>query len=77
MVLISFALLMPTMAAIWLGLNVVRFYSYDGEAGNLIYLTVIGLQSAIEFSVVVVACLVVLWSAIELVGLLAKRASHT
>lgn len=72
-VLVTLALMLPAMAAAWLGINVIRFYSYNGQFENATYSNVIRLQSLLESCVMVVAGVVVLWSIIEGVRALAKR----
>ncbi len=71
--LITLALMLPAMAAAWLGINVIRFYSYNSQFENATYSNVIRLQSLLEFCAMVVAGVVVLWSIVEGVRVLAKR----
>ena len=37
LVLVTLILSLPALASVWLGLNVIRFYSYDGDPGPGIY----------------------------------------
>jgi hypothetical protein len=71
--LITLALMLPAIVAAWLGLNVIRFYSYNSQLTNVTYSNVIRLQSFLESCAMVVAGVVVLWSIVEGVRALAKR----
>jgi hypothetical protein len=73
--LLSLALCVPALASVWLGLNVVRFYSYPGDSESKVYLVVTRLQSGIEWCGAALATVVVLWAIFELAHSLAKRIS--
>lgn len=48
LVLVALALSLPALASVWLGLNVLRFYSYDPVSDISVYSTVVRLQAIIE-----------------------------
>jgi hypothetical protein len=73
--LITLALCLPTLAFVWLGLNVIRFYTYPGDSDSGVYGQVIQLQSGIQWGFAAVACVVVLWAIFELVHTVVQRIS--
>ena len=75
LVLMTLALSLPAFASLWLGLNVLRFYSYAPESRAYTYTAVVTLQRIIEISAYAVGMVVMLWTTGELGSFLAKRIS--
>ncbi len=75
-VLLSLALSLPALGSLWLGLNVVRFYSYTPESGTSVYGTVVLLQEIIEKCALVVGLVVFYWSTGEGASFLGKQISR-
>ena len=75
LVLSTLVLGLPALACTWLGLNVIRFYSYAPDAGHNIYWFVVQTQDIIVWSGKAVMVIVVLWSIFELAFWLGKRVS--
>jgi hypothetical protein len=75
LVFLTLVLCLPALASFWLGLNVIRFYSYDPEPGPDVYTVVILLQNIIEWCTAAVGVAVLLWAIVELARWLAKRVS--
>jgi hypothetical protein len=75
LVLLTLVLSLPALASTWLGLNVIRFYSYPGDEESKVYSEVIRLQSGIEWFAVAVALVTGLWLVYELAHWLAARLS--
>lgn len=73
--LATLALSLPAFASLWLGLNVLRFYSYSPESQASIYTAVISLQKVVGISAYVVGMVVILWTIGELASFLGKRIS--
>jgi len=73
---LSVALCLPALASIWLGLNVLRFYSYTGGAPTLTYSTVVRLQGIILGVAYAAALVVGFWGIVELSCWLAERISN-
>lgn len=68
-VFLSLVVIGLTLASLWLGLNVVRFYTYDGDGGHgRIYGLVVGIQEYLVWTtgalLIIVASWVVLYLAI-------------
>lgn len=74
--LLTVILCLPVLGSLWLGLNVVRFYSYDAGSGGNAYGAVVRLQQVIEQSALVTGLVVFYWSVGELASLLGKRISR-
>jgi hypothetical protein len=72
LVLFTLALGLPALASLWLGLNVVRFYSYAPESRANLYSAVIRLQAIIEDVAYAVGLVVFFWTIVELSCFLAK-----
>lgn len=70
---VTFILSLPALASFWLGLNVIRFYSYAPESEPNVYSVVIQLQSVIEWCGAVLGIVVALWFIIEVAHWLVKR----
>ncbi len=73
--LITLALSLPALASLWLGLNVLRFYSYAPESRARPYLVVIRLQEIIQSVAFAIGLVVVFWTIVELSCFLAERIS--
>ncbi len=67
----------PILAFLWLGLNVIRFYSYDGEQGIGPYMTVVRFQDAVLTSGLALAVVAALWWTFEFARWLIHRAFLT
>ena len=66
LVLVTLLLSLPALAFTWLGLNVIRSYSYDGEQGFGLYWVVVQLQDIIIWCGEIIGVIAVLWSLAEL-----------
>ena len=75
LVLIALALSLPALASVWLGLNVLRFYSYDPVSDISVYSTVVRLQEIIEDVSYAIGLVVFFWTIVEISCLLAERMS--
>jgi hypothetical protein len=73
--LITLALSLPAFASLWLGLNVLRFYSYAPESRAQLYLAVVHLQQIIQSAAFAIGPVVVFWTIVELSCFLAERIS--
>jgi hypothetical protein len=73
--LITLALSLPALASVWLGLNVVRFYSYPQESKSYTYSAVIRLQTIVEVCAYALGMVVMFWTIVELAVFLAERVS--
>ena len=73
--LLTLALSLPALASIWLGLNVLRFYSYAPDSAAHVYSAVVTLQRIVGICAYAVGMVVVLWTIGELGSFLAKRIS--
>jgi hypothetical protein len=74
--LMSFALSLPALGSLWLGLNVVRFYSYAPELDASLYATVVRFQEVIVDCATAIAIIVFFWSTAEAAKFLGKRISN-
>ena len=72
---LTVALCLPALASIWLGLNLLRFYSYAGDSPTQTYSTVLHLQGIILSVAYAVALVVAFWAIVELSCSLAERIS--
>ena len=75
LVFLTLALCLPALASFWLGLNVLRFYSYDGDSPTQTYSTVVRLQGVIQSLAFAVASVVGFWAIVEISCFLAERIS--
>ena len=75
LVLLTLVLCLPALASLWLGLNVIRFYSYAPESEASVYSAVIRLQVVIEWCTATVGAVVVFWTIVELARWLVNRIS--
>jgi hypothetical protein len=75
LVLAALALSLPALASLWLGLNVLRFYSYAPESQARLYSTVVRLQTIIEGVACPIGLVVFFWTIVEVSCSLAKRIS--
>lgn len=75
LVLFTLALSLPALASLWLGLNVMRFYSYAPESRAPLYSAVVRLQAIIQNVAYAIGLVVLFWSIVELSCFLAKRVS--
>jgi hypothetical protein len=75
LVLVALALSLPALASVWLGLNVLRFYSYDPVSEISVYSVVVRLQAIIERFAYVIGLVVVFWTIVEISCSLAERMS--
>jgi hypothetical protein len=75
LVLVALALSLPALASVWLGLNVLRFYSYDPVWDISVYSTVVRLQAIIEGVAYAIGLVVFFWAIVEISCFLAERIS--
>ena len=75
LVLLSLALSLPALAALWLGLNVLRFYSYNPESRAQVYSAVVRIQEVIQNLALAVGLVVLFWAIVDLSCFLAGRIS--
>jgi hypothetical protein len=75
LVLFTLALSLPAFASLWLGLNVLRFYSYAPESRAQLYSSVVRLQEMIQSVAYAIGLVVVFWTIVELSCFLAERIS--
>jgi hypothetical protein len=75
LVLVALALSLPALASVWLGLNVLRFYSYDPVSDISVYSTVVRLQAIIESVAYAIGLVVFFWAIVEISCFLAERIS--
>ncbi len=75
LVLVALALSLPALASVWLGLNVLRFYSYDPVSDISVYSTVVRLQAIIEGVAYAIGLVVFFWTIVEISCFLAERIS--
>jgi len=73
---LTLALGLPALASIWLGLNVVRFYSYTGGSPSKSYSTVVRLQEIIQSVAYAAALVVGFWAIVEISCFVAERISR-
>jgi len=71
-VLVTLALSLPALASLWLGLNVLRFYSYSPESQARLYSTVVRLQAIIDGVAYAIGLVVFFWTIVEISCFLAK-----
>jgi len=71
----TLVLLLPTLGAIWLGLNVVRFYSYAPDSVPNMYSIVMMVQDVIVWCSAFVGIIAVGWSVFGFACWLGKRLS--
>ena len=75
LVLVALALSLPALASVWLGLNVLRFYSYDPASDISVYSTAVRLQAIIEGVAYAIGLVVFFWAIVEISCFLAERIS--
>ena len=75
LVLLSLVLSLPALAALWLGLNVLRFYSYDPESLAQLYSAVVRTQEVVQNLALAVGLVVIFWTIVDLSCFLAGRIS--
>jgi hypothetical protein len=75
LVLLTLALTLPALASLWLGMNVLRFYSCAPESRAQFYSAVIRLQANIRSVAYAIGLVVVFWTIVELSCFLAERIS--
>lgn len=75
LVLLSLALSLPALAALWLGLNVLRFYTYDPESPAQLYSAVVRIQEVVQNLALGVGLVVMFWTIVDLARFLAGRIS--
>jgi len=75
LVLLTLALGLPALASLWLGLNVLRFYSYAPESRAHLYSAVVRLQEIIQSVAYAIGLVVIFWTVVELSCSLASRIS--
>jgi hypothetical protein len=65
------------MVSLWLGLNVVRYYTYPGHSMEILrwYGFVVHVQALLMWPILCSVLVVILWSVIYLAHLIANRAS--
>jgi hypothetical protein len=72
-VLLTLILLLPALGSMWLGLNVVRYYSYDPESPAILYLTVIRIQDVLVSCAFVVGLIAMQWLIAEIAVVIGRR----
>jgi hypothetical protein len=77
LVLLALVLALPTLGALWLGLNVIRFYSYAPEAPTSLYSTVVRIQSNVVDLAIVIGLVAMQWSVAEVASGIGKAISRT
>jgi len=65
LVLLSLALSLPALAALWLGLNVLRFYSYNPESPAQVYSAVVRTQEVVQNLALAVGLVVLFWAIVD------------
>jgi hypothetical protein len=70
---VTLVLCLPALAAFWLVLNVIRFYSYAPDSGPNVYSVVIQLQDVTQWCGAALGIVVALWSITEVARRLVKR----
>jgi hypothetical protein len=75
LVLVALGLSLPALASVWLGLNVLRFYSYDPVSDISVYSVVVRLQAIIEGVAYAIGLVVFFWTIVEISCFLAERIS--
>jgi hypothetical protein len=75
LVLVALALSLPALASVWIGLNVLRFYSYDPVSDISVYSTVVRLQEIIEGVAYAIGLVVFFWTIVEISCFLAEHIS--
>lgn len=75
LILVALALSLPALASVWLGLNVLRFYSYDPVSDISVYSVVVRLQAIIEGVAYAIGLVVFFWTIVEISCFLAERIS--
>jgi hypothetical protein len=73
LVFLTFVLSLPGLAAVWLGLNVIRFYSYNPDSPPSGYNWVIPSQDAVWWLGCAVASILVLWAMITSICFLVNK----
>jgi hypothetical protein len=76
LVLWTLLLALPAAGSLWLGLNVVRSYSYDGQSGSLLYSTVVRIQEIIVKAATVTGVAAMAWLLGETASLLGQMISQ-
>ncbi|HWR34963.1 MAG TPA: hypothetical protein VN622_03715 [Clostridia bacterium] len=61
------------LANIWLALNVARFYTYDGDAGSGLHMSIIRIQDALLWILAALAAFISVWVLFATVRWFAKR----
>lgn len=64
---LSLIVIWAGLACVWLGLNVIRYYTYDPFSEHSIFTTVISAQDALLWPIRVLAVLVCVWAPIDVV----------
>jgi hypothetical protein len=75
-VLLTLILLLPALGSIWLGLNVVRYYSYDPESPESLYSTVVRIQDVLVSCGFVVGLIAMQWRIAEIAMVVGRRISR-
>jgi hypothetical protein len=73
--LLSLILSLPALGSVWLGLNVLRFYSYAPESRAPVYSTAVRLQEIIVNCAIAIGIIVFFWSIAEVAKFLGKAIS--
>jgi hypothetical protein len=69
-------LLLPALGSIWLGLNVVRYYSHDPESPESLYSTVVRIQDVLVSCGFVVGLIAMQWLIAEIAMVVGRRISR-
>src|SRR5882762_5684255 len=72
---LTLLLSLPALASLWLGLNVIRFYSYAPESSAPVYWAMVRSQNVIEWCARALVVAVTLWTVAALGRWLAKSIS--
>lgn len=76
LVYLTLVLTLPALGAVWLGLNVVRFYSYVPASPTSLYSTVVRTQAIVVDLAIAVGLVAMQWSIAEIASVTGKAVSH-
>ncbi len=75
-VLLALLLSLPALGSIWLGLNVVRVYSYEPDPEGSLHLAVIRAQDFVFTCAIVLGLIAIQWSIAEGASVIGHAVSH-
>ena len=76
LVLLALVLALPGLGTLWLGLNVIRFYSYAPEAPTSLYSAVVRIQAIVVDLAIVMGLVAMPWSIAEIASVIGKAISR-